>query len=72
MSGDPISVDFLSWSAKDGEDMEWQLLRSAVESPRFAFLAALGYVRADSERSVMSEEFERRVLEALRRAEARG
>ncbi len=72
MSGDPISVDFPNWPTRDREDVESQLFRSIVESPRFAFLAALGYARAGSARKDLSEELERRTMDALRQAEARG
>ncbi len=67
-----LPLDFQDWPATLRDDVDWQIFRSILETPRFAFILAMGYSRASSESTRNREVLERQALSALRLALARG
>lgn len=72
LRGEVLPVEFENWPSVHRQDVDWQLFRTIVETPRFAFILASGYARAANASKEKAGALDRAALESLRQAQARG
>jgi eukaryotic-like serine/threonine-protein kinase len=72
LKGETLPVDFETWSSVHRQASDWQVFRTIVETPRFAFILASGYTRAADASKEKADALDRLALEALQHAMARG
>ena len=72
LRGEIVPVDFDKWPSVHRQNVDWQLFRTIVETPRFAFILASGYARAANASKEKAGELDGPALEALGQAVARG